>query len=354
MNYATLESQLKGDYREVLSKVILYITSKNISDSVAQEKICDLYEILLTAQYDSKPVNKIVGNDIARFCKDYFSDYTLKERFLSIFTWLFRCMLFLCVFEVICTVSASDSVSDITKITSDIAPYSLGILCGVMFNFIVAEIILPLSFKGKKIPDWVYLSISAVIFIVLFAIALNVPAPSIEVPSYILIIISGAYTLVYLIGLVIYRRKKYGTIKNPAKQIMKDSYYKNLTNKDFEKAILEGWQARYKRLSKRGRITEEEYLSKLIKEQGFNEKFDTLYKIIFGVLIVAFAIPNLKDGVLDTLLLLGIMGVFEYLIYKLFIGTQLKFTTIEKNLINECIEKKKTMPSYIEEKLKEY
>lgn len=63
-----MENELTGKYREVFEKAELYGVIKNIDSKVQDEMMMNLFDILLSAQKDGKPVEKIIGTDIEALC----------------------------------------------------------------------------------------------------------------------------------------------------------------------------------------------------------------------------------------------------------------------------------------------
>ena len=74
MNYSIMEQQLNGEYRDAFTAVITYGTLKNYSDEIMTERIAELFDTLLTAQTNGKPVGKIIGHNTERFCREFFED----------------------------------------------------------------------------------------------------------------------------------------------------------------------------------------------------------------------------------------------------------------------------------------
>lgn len=354
MNFLTMETNLKGDYRDAFSKTVAYAQTKGYPEEAVSERLCDLYEILLTAQEDEKPASKIIGKDFTAFCKQYFSDFTLKTRLLQIPQILFRGFVFVFFFELICIFMASESVSEAFKIESNIGAYLVGLGLGIGFMTVSAVFIAPLVTKNKKRAD-----IANGVLIVLWLVAIFATASlgiSIMVKSWIVAVVGGIYCVIYLIAKSILNYKTYGTIKNLSQQIKKDSYYRKLQNKDFEKAILQGWQGRYKRLLRKGKTTEEGFIAVIEKDNKANKVFEVIMDIIFVILIISAGVSNGINGdkIWEVLLFIGILGVFEFFIYKLFIGTSKKMNGICEKLLRECKRSGLTLPAYIEKKLCEY
>ena len=78
-----LKEDQEGAYKDAFERVEIYAMATNMSEAVIDEMLMNLLDSLLNAQKKGKPVEKIVGNDIEQFCKDYFQEYGMKERLLE-------------------------------------------------------------------------------------------------------------------------------------------------------------------------------------------------------------------------------------------------------------------------------
>ena len=70
-----MAAQLEGEYKIVFEKADMYGTLEKCSDeNIRDDKMMNLYDLLLQAQMDKTPVSKIIGEDIEEFCKSYFKE----------------------------------------------------------------------------------------------------------------------------------------------------------------------------------------------------------------------------------------------------------------------------------------
>lgn len=69
----SMADKLKGDYRKVFEKADMYATVAGGEVETQDEKMMNLFDLLMQAQYEEKPIDKIVGSDIEEFCMNYFS-----------------------------------------------------------------------------------------------------------------------------------------------------------------------------------------------------------------------------------------------------------------------------------------
>ncbi len=357
LNYQTMESQLSGSYREVFAKTALYACTKNIATEESDERMADLYELLLTAQEEKKPVEKLVGKDIEKFCKDYFEDYTWKERLKLIPKDLFRMSVILLVLELFELWAAKGTADSVFSIQTDPSGYLFGLGIGVFFTMLCNTVFSPLVLKSKKIKPgvWYFLMLLALVLLFIGGMTL---ASSVEmsVPVMALILISGGYAALYLIVRSIWRYRNFGTIRNTRKQLAQDSYYKNLQDKDLENAYLEGLQMRWKRYERKKKMTAEEFLPFMLKEEKLMEKTEWIYTAIAVVIGLCSIIGVAMDGsgVLDVLTFTLFISVVEFVIWRAIIRSDRKGAALRRRIFKECEDSGKTLPDYIDSRITEY
>ncbi len=354
LNYQTMESQLSGEYREVFAKTALYACTKNIETQESDERMADLYELLLTAQAEGKPVEKLVGKDLSRFCKDYFEDYTWKDRLKLIPTDLFRMSVLLLVLELLELWAAKGTAGSVFSIRTDPSGYLFGLGIGVFFAMVCNTVFSPLVLKSKKIKPGVWYFLMLLVLVGLFIGGMTLASRvEMSVPVMLLILIGGGYAALYLIVRSIWRYRNFGTIRNTRKQLAKDSYYRNLQDKDLEKAYLEGMQMRWKRYDKRKKMTAEEFLPFMLKEEKLMDRMPAIYCGIFGVVTGASIIGVALDGsgILDVLTFALFICVIEFFIGRAVLRSERKSAVLRKRLYRECEASGKTLPDYLAERI---
>lgn len=89
MKYETSEELLKDEYLETYNKIKLYATVSGVI-TVSDEILCDMVEILLTAQKNETPVENIVGKDMQEFCESLFSVISKEDRIKIFLRKLFQ------------------------------------------------------------------------------------------------------------------------------------------------------------------------------------------------------------------------------------------------------------------------
>ena len=101
LGYIAYEDKLNKEYREAFDTVEAYGSVNNIDVVVAGEWLMELLDSMLVAQEAGEPVEKIVGTDIDRFCMDFYSRYTLKDRIQGTFRWIYGMAKFMFILELI-------------------------------------------------------------------------------------------------------------------------------------------------------------------------------------------------------------------------------------------------------------
>ena len=69
ITYEDYAKKLAGEYKKVYDKIYVYVVSTlNVGDEI-NPAMNDVVDLLLAAQEDGQPVERVVGNDIEKFCK---------------------------------------------------------------------------------------------------------------------------------------------------------------------------------------------------------------------------------------------------------------------------------------------
>ena len=155
-----LEEKLKGEYKEAYERIELYSNISNMDDEMVE----DLLDTFITAQEDGVPVEKIIGDDIEKFCKDYFSDYGLKAKlgkFPKRILYICKIIFILELIDFFANLSDSNSLSNHT----DLSPFLCGFAAGTIMSGVIYLIIRPVMFKSKKIKPGVFYWLIILIFV---------------------------------------------------------------------------------------------------------------------------------------------------------------------------------------------
>lgn len=87
-SYTYYKDKLNTEYKEAFEQVELYVFTQYVNESLREERLSDILDSFLSAQEKEKPVQKITGSNMERFCKTFCSDFGIKNRILNILDWL--------------------------------------------------------------------------------------------------------------------------------------------------------------------------------------------------------------------------------------------------------------------------
>lgn len=290
LGYIAYEDKLNKEYREVFDTVEAYGFARSIDAKVAGEWLMELLDSMLEAQEAGEPVEKIVGTDIDRFCMDFYSRYTLKDRIQGTFRWIYGMAKFMFILELIDGLICMDEETFFTGGSGVLVPYMWGAVCGMIIILVVNIILNPLFLK-KKLSVKLYDRITAVVSIVsiiVCAITVNIIDDRLDIvfPRYILLAVLSVYIIIYAITRAVKNYKKYGTVREPKapKVTMKDAVNDNLET-ELPKTWLKQFEKKNKKREKKGKqfLTNKEFMDRLTKRYDYRrQKIRTVASTIGG------------------------------------------------------------------------
>lgn len=359
MNYINLSAGLKGEYKEAYDRAIFYVTTKSYEGSFVDERMTELYDVLLTAENERKPVRNIIGDDYQSFLRSFFSDFGVKERLFSILTALFRVAVILLVFIAI-DILASDNPLD-TLISGSLDSFTVigGCGSGILAMAISTLTFAPYIGKAKKVN-------TNLLSIVLFAVlALIIVAEiflfdqfedvfkNIRAGVLYATVICVTYSISYLIGRTIFRYKKFGTFFNISKQIYNKSYFRNIEDAQLEYTILQSLQKTSKKMLSKGK-TPEEFRDRIERTAQLNKKGNILMIITLVIICVgSIASTALNSTPMDTAIFALVVIAIEYLIAHFFVKQDKKVTAIIDKILGESRNSGKPLNEYIDSALED-
>ncbi|MBR6579878.1 MAG: hypothetical protein IKK66_01100 [Ruminococcus sp.] len=356
MNVNKMEKNLTGAYNEAFTTARQYAVTKGYTQEKINESMSDLYDILLTAQEDGRPVEKVIGKDISYFCKNYFGKYSVSDFLKSTGEFIFRACIFLVIWELLNFVFYSGGFMAYMGGKADLTPYIFGLSIAIVTNVISFFVVAPLTAKNRKAGDWSNILLCVAMFAAIFVSAEFKLPIDVNVKVWVLFVILVSYIAIYFTIRSVIRYRKYGTICDIYKKAFRKNWKNTYVDMPMQKGLLEGWHLRYKRLLKKGKVTEETFLEKLKKEQKINVVADKVTTVFMVVLVLPFAVDILRDS---EALWAGLIGVgafclIAFFAYSIFLKPMKKLTVVFGKLLNECEKSGMTMPKFIEEKLKEH
>lgn len=354
MKYTMIKDQLKGEYLAACDKVELYADLKHIDWEVQSEKLMDLLDLLLQAQYEGKPVSDIVGTDLDRFCKNYFADYSAGDRLREFLKRIKRIAWMLFILEGLWMfASLGEADFHFFTNTTDISGYVGGLLMGgVVLEFVNALLRLCL-FRVKRFTVNMNLFLETVTLIGgLILIFRFWGDRKIYILTWPLLLGSGAYLLGYY-TLQWYRRyQTTGSIKEVKSdyeisfgEMVKVEYDQNF-GEEMVKALAKRFRRMNRRRKRRGKAeyTSEEFFEKLKREDAISRR--AVPAIFIGV-VVCSTIFTAQDSTLwDTVIWFAIISVCEFVVYRFYSKIE-KSGVRERNAIwQECRKRDMTLLEY--------
>ena len=349
MDYSIMEQQLNGEYRDAFTAVITYGTLKNYSDEIMTERIAELFDTLLTAQTNGKPVGKIIGHNTERFCREFFEDcsnWDMTVKFLQSLFYM-SCITFVLVLLLYLTDRGSADGA-----RYNLTPCIIGAAIYFIFSAVSNLIIVPLMFKSQKIKPAVWHRISLIVFFVIFITAPILGSQTrsrIYIPESAYLICSGAYIAVYFIIRSVIRYRKNGSILKAPEDTIYIQNNREFNDKKYDAIVIKTWKKQYDVQYAKGKTDPGKFIEKLKKNNSTSRKMNILTGIavisVYGVSVFQFA----SDGnITATIIFSLICGVICYKIWKFFIGALSSAQMQNDRLISECESSGLPFPEFAE------
>lgn len=340
MDFTYMTEQLRGEYREIFEKTELYGTFSEVNAEVQDDLMMNLFDLLLTAQEEEKPVEKIIGSDMEKFCKEYFQNYDWRERMRYFPANLYRLTRAIFILELLDYFCLEENV-DLFQAQSNITPYLGGFGLSLIFTMMVDIFIRPMIFRLKIKPYLYYVG-----FLLVWAgtIALCIRLTDgmvLGIPMFPILLVSGIYNLIYLMIRSVWRYRHYGSIRRPHSEARE--FERSAEKASMEQIMLDMMVKKYKsknrRLEKKGKkgLTPGEYTEQV---RGEYEKLR--HSWIWGLLIFAAVIlPSiiftaLSSTLWDTVLFALVIIVVESGIYWFIFSTERNNNQIRKDILDAC------------------
>lgn len=361
-SYILLEDKLNKEYKEVFERIDIYGNTHFIDSDVQSGKMMELLDSMLEAQNDGQSVSVIVGNDIDKFCKEFYSDYTVENRIREVPERLFKLAAFLLIIELIDFIIGLTDGEGILRNT-DLSPYFIGIAGGIIVDTIVFLLIRPLIDRFKKIKPFFWNLCMALMVIIMVMFLIFIPTDdkfTMNIKSIVPIAVTAAYILIYLIFRIIINYRKYGTFKIRTKKKEKeeisfrDAIYEGM---NLENELPKGWLKDYKKKNdkavKKGKtpVNEAQYLENISKKCDVKRVTKQNTCIFVGMTIILISgmwIAGQFESVSDGLIYSGLMCVIEGGLLRFFNKSAKETDRIYKNMIIEMQEKNITLEEYVE------
>ena len=361
-SYILLEDKLNKEYKEVFERIDIYGNTHFIDGDVQSGKMMELLDSMLEAQNEGQSVSVIVGNDIDKFCKEFYSDYTVENRIREVPERLFKLAVFLLIVELIdFNIGLTDGEGILRN--TDLSPYFIGIAGCIIVDTIVFLLIRPLIDRFKKIKPFFWNLCMALMVIIMVVFLIFIPTDdkfTMNIKSIVPIAVTATYILIYLIFRITINYRKYGTFKIRTKKKEKEEISfrdalndgLNLEN-ELPKEWLKAYKKKYDKAVKKGKtpVNEAAYLENISKKYDIKRVTKQNMCIFVGmtiILILGMWITGQFESVSDGLIYSGLMCVIEGGLLRFYNKSAKETDRIYKNMIIEMQEKNITLEEYVE------
>lgn len=345
-----MEEQFTGDYKKAFSKIAVYGTLSPIDSEKYEDRVLNIYDMLIEAQAEGRPVEKIVGGDIEAFCKEYYKSHHKLEWFGNGLKRIFVLMAITFVYSLL-----EFFVRDENQVNA--SPIIVGAIVGVVTICIQKIAQIKLLFRTDKIKSLAYSIGMLIIFAICIAVGVAVFNDSeIYIPFLPTAVVTGVYCGLYLIGRMAIRYKKSGSFRDPERAIKRQqkAYQKEITLAyDIKTSAVELEKRFHKinrKLEKRGKetITFEKFAQKIRNDH----KFTKVAEIILLAAIVVIAVVNIAIGINDEELVIRVIAIvistgISFAIYKIGIDAIKEVEVAQCHILDECDEKNIDIKEYV-------
>lgn len=354
MDYIWLTDKLKGEYKEVFDKAEIFAGIRNIENDESDEMLMDLLDLLLTAQNEGKPVEKVIGSDVEKFCGSYFSNYTMKKRLMDIPMKTYRLMCWVFVLELIfLLVTVVEDGATLFTASADVSGYLIGIGIGIIVEVLFRVLVEPWMFRWKWLTSGVYYTILLVVMtgMIIGGVRLMQDV-TLNLPMLPVLIVSGSYVLIYLVVRSILRYRHHGSIrkeKNPFAKSAKNEFMEDMKEETW-KELAKRYEKKNKRLEKRGKqpMTPENYMELLKKESIRGFKIEKVAIAFIALMDLGLVIHTaLTETWLDAVMYLVVLLIGQIpamLIFRL----SRKTMKWRDEVLEECEKNGVTIIEYME------
>ena len=314
--YILLVDKLQGEYKETFSQVEAYGSYKRIDSDTSADMLMELLDQMLEAQNAGRPVTDIVGNNIQEFNRNFYSEYTMVDRFTAMCKTMYRLMWIIFLFTAADLFFSGRNGSGFLQ--SDIAPFITGGIYGAIFAPILYGIVLKILNSFIKVNDTVQGIVSVIIMVSVLVVAVMLADRFvIYIPSTVVLGVSVCYIVVYIIVCSICNYKRYGSARTPKQEEIR--FWDTVNGELVEDVMIGEWQKQFvkknEQLKKKGKtlMTEDAFLAKLDKQ--FDSKRGGLINALtfWGTTFVAVILLSIfgeyESWIDYTLFLAIVMGV---------------------------------------------
>ncbi len=343
----SMAKQLHGEYKAAFEWADVYSTSHDLTLEELDEKMMELYDLLLEAQNEEKEIEKIVGTDLELFCKNFFE----KEggnRLKELLNRLFGISVSVLVYSLIDLFVFAEEQSDLT-------PIFVGGVAGMIVDALAKYALGPYVLKKKIKPIIYYFIVIGVFLATIIAFIICLDDFQFEIGSWILLVLSGLYAAVFWTARAIRRYKDHGTIFSKDRETKKalKKFNQEVSDANLILPSAEGLAVRFKRYRKRKQrkgleYTFEEYAAKIRKEESQVNWISMIVAVIQIIVVIGGGI-SVGDTLSDALIFMAIQAVMQFFIWRWISKANAKMMKMQVGIIEECEGKGIDIVEYVDE-----
>lgn len=349
----SMAEKLQGDYRLVFEKADMYSTVSGSGDqNIEDDRLMNLFDLLIEAQHEGKPVEKIVGNDIEAFCKEYFIHEEEPEKwYISFPKNVYHFVRWVAILSLIDLLLPAEGETIFTM-TINTVPFFLGLILGLILTFVNSNVLKPAISKSNKIKPIALYGVILLLFLggVIGSVFIF-EKYNLEISALGVFAVSLGYVVIYLVIRSIYRYRKFGTIQNGTKEEIKKRKEEKKAKKEFnaqlnddfsiglhKKSMAKFYQKKQKKaLKKNKEYTFEDYAARIRKEFNQTKKSNRITICIFIALVLILTVIQMfVSDPLDALLYGLILSVVEFPICLWTVKSTTQNNQFRMHIIEEC------------------
>ena len=344
----TMSKRLNGEYKTAFEEVEIYGLAEGGAVENYDEKMMEIFDILLEAQNENKPIEKIVGKDLELFCKNFFEEKVIEEN--KSIKILYSAMKLIFIWAILEIINRDEGI-DILSTKSDITLFFMAILTSFVVEILTRKVFRKLALRNKKITPG-FFSFCVVIFdFSMYLISINIVRNIFVIKTFWFLLISSIYIIIYVIFRAIWRYKKHGKITKIKKENDFEEFNKELkkyNDIDFKIRMAQALAKKFKRWNKlnKKRGKPELTVEQLCEKNTQEYKSSIIYWIIiYSLLVIIPSVMIAKANGLNEGLCFGaILGVLEgFLCWATIAGAK-----ESKKILNECEEQGIDIDEYVE------
>jgi len=347
-----MAKRLNGEYKTAFEKIEIYGLAEGGAVENHEEKMMEIFDILLEAQNENKPIEKIVGKDLEIFCKNFFEEKVVEEN-NKILVYIFRVMMCSFTYGILDILINLDGLNRKT----DIYPLLGGVLMGGLI-LIIKKYLVKKSLKNKKVSPTNYSLILMIMCWMAYPISFRFFQGLIKVSTFGLLVISGVYIIFYVGYYYIWNKKIFKTItvRNMKKEKNKEmrKFNEEIRIAETKEDMVNRLVKRYKKINiknnKKGKpeITFKQFSENTRKKYQENIVINIICIVISIVLILYQSVPKIKENLIGGIIYLFILSIATIFIYKEVVKITKEVSGVTLEILNECEEQGIDINEYVE------